>query len=144
MKNYLALGVLLLASCTVLAQSTQSSQSSGQSTGMAGMQMGPGQKGQGQGMSQMHQQHMKEMQADLQQMKSQIDKMRADAQKVQDANTKTALLDNADMWDQFVTRMQSHMQMMMQSGGMHHGGMGMQHKKSQPASGTQAPANPPQ
>ena len=90
----------------------------------------------------MHQ-HMQEMQADMQQMKTQVEKMRADAQKVQDANTKAALLDNADMWDQFVTRMQSHMQMMMQ-GGTHHGGMRMQHKKSQTAPSTQPPANPPQ
>ncbi len=134
MKDWLALGVLFLASCTVVAQNNQ------QSTGMAGMQMGQ----KGQGMSQMHQQHMQEMQADLQQMKSQVDKMRADAQKVQDANTKAALLDNADMWDQFVNRMQSHMQMMMQGGGMHHGRMGMQHKKSKSSSDTQAPANPPQ
>src|SRR5512142_463970 len=140
MKKYLALGTLLLASCTLLAQTTQSSQSSGQSKDKSGMKMGSDQKSQG--MTQMHQ-HMQEMQADMQQMKTQVEKMRADAQKVQDANTKAALLDNADMWDQFVTRMQSHMQMMMQSG-MHHGRMGMQHKKSQTAPSTPPAANPPQ
>jgi hypothetical protein len=80
-------------------------------------------------MSDMHQQ----IQTDMQQMKAQIENMRAAAQKVKDSSTKTALLDNADLWDQFLTRMQSHMQMME---GMHHGGMaGMHHKKSPTNSG---------
>ncbi len=143
MRIYLVLSMLLLGGCIMLAQTTQSSQSSGQSTGMSGMKMSSGQKTQGtQGMSEMQQQHMQQMQADIQQMKSQIEKMRADAEKVQDANAKAALLDNTDMWDQFLTKMQSHMQMM--HGGMRHEGMPMHHKKSPAASGGQAPANPPQ
>ena len=134
MKATLMMGTLLLACGSMLAQSSQTQQPSGQSMGMSGMNMGSSQKSQG--MSDMHQQ----MQADMQQMKSHIDKMRADAQKVQDPDTKTALLDNADMWDQFMNRMQSHMQMME---GMHQGGMtGMHHKKSQSTTGKSSTPNP--
>lgn len=133
MRIHLLVAALLLAGTPVFAQSTQGSQTSGQSTGMPGMQMGSGQKSQT--MSEMHQQ----MQADLQQMKAQVDKMRADAQKVQDANTKAALLDNADTWDQFLTRMQSHMQMM---NSMHGGMSGMHHKPTKPGSSKSSTANP--
>ncbi len=133
MRIHLLVATLLLAGTAVFAQSNQASQTSNQSTGMSGMQMGSGQKSQG--MSDMHQQ----MQADLQQMKTQVDKMRADAQKVQDSNTKAALLDNADLWDQFLTRMQSHMQMM---GGMHGGMSGMHHRPSKSGSSPSSTPNP--
>ncbi|MDT8069541.1 MAG: hypothetical protein ROO76_15360 [Terriglobia bacterium] len=134
MKIYVALGVILLASSFTLAQSTQSQQTGDQSKGMSpNMQMGSTQKSQGmQGMKD----HMQEMQAEIQQMKSRVEKMRSDAEKVQDANTKAALLDNADMWDQFMNHMQSHMGMMMKEG-MHHGDMkghGMMHDKNAPSS----------
>ncbi len=132
MRNYLLVAVLL-AGTALFAQSSQGSQNSSQSTGMSGMQMGSGQKSQG--MSTMHQQ----MQADLQQMKAQVDKMRTDAQKVQDSNTKAALLDNADLWDQFLTRMQSHMQMM---DNMHGGMSGMHHKPAKSGSSKSSTANP--
>lgn len=135
MRTYLAVAMLLLACGGLFAQPSQSGQSSGQqSTGMSGMNMGSSQKSQG--MSDMHQQ----MQTDMQQMKAQIDKMRSDAQKVQDSSTKAALLDNADLWDQFLTRMQSHMQMME---GMHHGEKtGVHHKKTPPASGQSSKSTP--
>ena len=38
--------------------------------------------------------------------------MRRDAEKVSDANTKAALLDNADMWQQFLDHMQARMKQM--------------------------------
>lgn len=120
MKVYVLVGTLLLACGSMLAQSSQAPQSGGQSTGMSqGMKMGNAQKAPGMaGMKD----HMQQMQAEMQQMKSRVGKMRSDAEKVQDANTKAALLDNADMWEQFMNHMQSHMSMMMK-GGMHHGGM---------------------
>ena len=122
----------------MMAAQSAPSQPTGQSSGMSGMSMGSGQKSEE--MSGMHQ-HMQQMQADMQQMKSRVDKMRSDAEKVQDANTKAALLDNADMWEQFMTRMQSHMQMMQ---GMHQSGMkGTHHKKTPPATG-QSPTPTPQ
>lgn len=141
MKTTLMIGTLILACGSMLAQSSQTQQPSGQSMGMSSnMQMGS-QKSQGmQGMQGMKD-HMQQMQAEMQQMKSRVAKMRSDAEKVQDPNAKTALLDNADMWDQFMKHMQSHMDMMMK-GDMHHGGM-MKHKKtpsSQPSQST--PPNP--
>jgi len=133
MKIYFGVGILLLACSSLLAQSGQSSQP-GQTSSASGMNMGSNQDSQS--MSNMHQQ----MQTDMQQMKAQIDKMRADAEKVQDPNAKTALLDNAKMWEQFMTRMQSHMQMMQ---GMHQGGMaGMHHHKSQSSTGASSTSNP--
>jgi TolA-binding protein len=139
MKVCLLVGTLLFACGSMLAQTSQPPQSGGQSTGMSkDMKMGTGQKTPGMtGMKD----HMQQMQAEMQEMKSRVEKMRTDAEKVQDANTKAALLDNADMWEQFMNHMQSHMGMMMK-GSMHHGGM-MQHKKtpsSQPAQST--PPNP--
>ena len=141
MKATLMMGTLLLACGSMLAQSSQTQQPSGQSTGMSSsMQMGS-QKPEGmQGMKD----HMQQMQAEMQQMKSRVAKMRSDAEKVQDPNTKAALLDNADMWDQFMSQMQSHMGMMMK-GGMHHEGMmsgkeGMMHgKKATPSSQQSTP-----
>jgi molecular chaperone GrpE (heat shock protein) len=64
--------------------------------------------------------HDEQMQAEMQEMKSRIAKMRSDAEKVQDPNTKTALLDNVEMLEHFVNHMQSHMEMMMKGGAMHH------------------------
>lgn len=90
--------------------STSPTQSGDQQTG--GMQMGNN------GQSDMG--GMAAMKADMQQMQSQIDRMRADAQKVQDPNTRAALMQNVATWEQFLTRMQSHMQMM----GSMHGMMG--------------------
>lgn len=131
MKVYLALGTLLLACGTMLAQVSEP-QPTGHSTGMpSNMQMGSAEKSKG-----MSGNHMEQMQADMQLMKSQIDKLRADAQKVQDANTKTALLDNVDMWEQFMNRMQSHMDMMGKTGMMHC------KKPQSPASGQTSTPNP--
>lgn len=117
MKIYAAFGTLLFACSVMLAQSSQS-QPEGQSTGTS-MQTGSAQKSQE--MSGMKS-HMEQMQADLQQMKSRVAKMRSDTQKVHDPNTKAALLDNADMWDQLMNHMQAHMDMMKGGTTMHHGG----------------------
>ena len=125
MKIYLAIGTLFLASASLFAQSSAPAQSTEHSTGMpANMQMGSAKKSKG--MSGMK--HHEQMQADMQMMKTQIDKMRSDAQKVQDASTKAALLDNVDMWEHFMSRMQSHMDMMMSDK------PGMMHCKDHPMS----------
>jgi molecular chaperone GrpE (heat shock protein) len=140
MKTTLMIGTVILACGSMLAQSSQTQQPSGQSTGMSNMQMGSQKSAGMQGMKD----HMQQMQAEMQQMKSRVEKMRSDAEKVQDPNTKTALLDNADMWDQFMNHMQSHMGMMMK-GSMHHGGMtGMQKKRAQPAAPGQTTPPKPQ
>lgn len=140
MKVYLAVGTLLLVCGSMLAQNSKPPQTSGQSTGMPpDMKMGSAQKSKG--MPDMKS-HMAEMQADMQQMKSRIEKMRSDAEKVQDANTKTALLDNADMWDHFMSQMQSHMDMMMKGGGMHHEGMMHSKKPKTPPAGQTTPPSP--
>ena len=118
MKMYLALGTLLLAGTSLLAQNSEPAKSAGTAAGMpSNMQMGSAEKSKG--MSGMK--HHEQMQADMQMMKTQIDKMRSDAQKVQDPSTKAALLDNVDMWEHFMGRMQSHMDMMMseKTGMMH-------------------------
>lgn len=138
-KMYFAMGTMLLVCSSMLAQSAPSQQTGAQSTGASpGMQMQSTQKPQGmQGMKN----HSQEMQAEMQEMKSRVEKMKTDAAKVKDADTKAALLDNADMWEQFMDHMQSHMSMMME-GGMHHGGM-MQHKKTPPSPPAQsAPPSP--
>lgn len=139
MKAYVLVATLLLASGSMLAQSTQAS---GQSAGMSqGMKADNAQKS-----SKMAgmQEHMQQMQAQMQEMKTRIDKMRSDAEKVQDANTKAALLDNADMWEQFMKQMQSHMDM-MEKGGMRHGGMkggAMMNKKKTPSPKPGQPTTP--
>lgn len=139
MKTYAPLCILVLACSTMFAQTSKCLQSSSQggSTGMMGSaQTGSGMSGMGQ--------HMQEMQSDLQQMKTQIDQMRTNAQKVQDTNVKTVLLQNADIWDQFISRMQSHMQM-MQGGMMQHGmqGHGMKMKKKPSTSSGQSDSTTP-
>jgi predicted RNase H-like nuclease (RuvC/YqgF family) len=148
MKAYAILGTLLLACVSMLAQSGTPAQTGGQSKEMpSNMKMESVQKAEG--MPEMKS-HMAEMQADMQQMKSRVEKMKAEAEKVKDENTKAALLDNADMWEQFINRMQSHMEMMMKGGGMHqhHEGMmpgkGMKHgqKPTSPPAG-QPPAPTP-
>jgi len=108
MKVYLTVGTMLLVCASLTGQSSPSPQPNGQSTGMP-----PGI-------------HMEQMQAEVKQMKSRIEKMRTDAEKVSDQNTKAALLDNVEMWEQFMSRMQSHMEMMNGAGGHH---MGMMPKK---------------
>ncbi|HWR37381.1 MAG TPA: hypothetical protein VN622_16085 [Clostridia bacterium] len=147
MKVRIVLSALLLACGIMFAQSNQSPQPSGQSAGTStGMKMGAAQGAHGMtGKSA----HMQQMQAEMQQMKSRVEKMRADAEKVQDPNTKAALLDNAEMWEQFTTRMQSHMDMMMKDGGMHRGGMmsgqkGMKRRQTSqpPQSGQTGAPNP--
>lgn len=140
MKMYFVMGAMLVACSSMLAQSAPSQQTSAQSTGTSpGMQMGSTQKPQGmQGMKD----HMQEMQAEMQEMKSRVEKMRTDAAKVKDADTKAALLDNADMWEQFMNHMQSHMGMIMK-GGMQHGAM-MHHKKAPTSKPVQATPPKPQ
>jgi TolA-binding protein len=121
MKLYVMLGTVLLACGSMLGQSTQPSQAVGQPVGTpSDMQMGSTQKSKG--MADMKD-HKDQMQAEMQQMKRRIEKMRSDAEKVQDPNTKAALLDNADMWEHFSHHMQSHMDMMMKGNGMHKMGM---------------------
>lgn len=120
MKVYLTVGTMLLACASLAGQSSPSPQSNGQSTGMpSGMHMGEGKKSKD--MCPMKD-HMEQLQAEMKQMKSRIEKMRTDAEKVPDQNTKAALLDNVEMWEQFMSRMQSHMEMMNGAGG-HHTGM---------------------
>lgn len=139
MKLSLMIGTLILACGSMVAQSTPSAQTSGQPKSMPGMKMGSGQKSQE--MTGMRD-HMQQMQAEMQQMKSRVEKMRSDAEKVQDANTKAALLDNADMWDQFMNHMQSHMDMMKE--GMHHDmkGHGMMQKTPSSKPSQSTPPNP--
>ena len=72
-------------------------------------------------------------------MKVRVETMRSNAEKVKDPNTKAALLDNADMWDQFMNQMQTHMSMMMK-GGMQHGGM--THGKKSPANTSSQTSTP--
>ncbi len=125
MKLFVILGTLLLACTSMVAQST-TPPPSGKPTDMPpGMKMESAQKSHD--MSDMKS-HMEEMKTEMEQMKTRTEKMRTDAEKVQDPNTKAALLDNADMWDHFMSQMQSHMDMMMNGGGMHHEGM-MSEKK---------------
>lgn len=121
MKLYVLIGTMLLACGSMLGQSTQPSQAVGQPNGMPqDMQMGSAQKSKG--MADMKN-HKEQMQAEMQEMKRRIEKMRSDAEKVQDPNTKAALLDNAQMWEHFRHHMQSHMEMMMKGDGMHKMGM---------------------
>jgi TolA-binding protein len=141
MKFFLTIGTVLLACSGMFAQNSQPAQSGNQTTGVSsGMKMGPGQKSQS--MSNMNT-RMQQMQTEMQDLKTKIAKMRADAEKVQDPNTKTALLDNADIWQQFVDHMQAHMTMMrgMRPGGRMGSGMMMQQKKP-PAGTTGQTPNP--
>ena len=77
--------------------------------------------------------HMEEMRAHMKDMQSRVAKLRTDAQNVQDPATRSALLDDADLWEQMMSQMQmhmQHMQHMMGHEGMHHGKMdheGMHH-----------------
>ncbi len=145
MKVYLTVGTMLLAFASLAAQSSPSPQTNGQSTGMpSGMHMGAEKKSS----DMCHMKgHMAQMQAEMKQMQSRIERMRTDAERVPDQNTKAALLDNVEMWEQFMIRMQSHMEMMNGAGG-HHMGMtsekeGMGHCKmnhsAQAAQGGAAP-----
>ena len=122
MKIQHVMFIVVLASATLFAQTApgqassdahQQHHPSASSTQSGNQQMGGMQMGNN-GQSDMG--GMAAMKADMQHMQSQIDRMRADAQKVQDPNTQAALMHNVAMWEQFLTRMQSHMQMM---GGMH-------------------------
>jgi TolA-binding protein len=112
MKTHHILLATVLASTTLLAQTTTGQAGSTAtnphaqhhpSAAQTGTQPNTAQPGMGG--------HMAAMQADLQQMKSQVAQMRADAEKVQDVNTRAALMQNAAMWEQFLNRMQTHMQM---------------------------------
>jgi molecular chaperone GrpE (heat shock protein) len=108
----------------MVGQSSQPSQAGGQSTGMpSNMNMGDEKKSEDMPAMKDHMKdHMAQMQAEMKQLKARIEKMRANAEKVQDKNTKAALLDNVEMWEHFMSQMHSHMQM-MNGGGMHHMGM---------------------
>ncbi|SRR6266511_1689733 len=64
--------------------------------------------------------HMQEMQTHMKDMQSRVEKLRADALKVQDPQTRTALLDAVDIWEQMMSHMQKHMQGMMEHGKMDH------------------------
>ena len=55
---------------------------------------------------------MQEMKANLDQMRTMLEKMRADAQKVKDQSAKSALLQNADMWQAMLDHMQQNMDRM--------------------------------
>jgi TolA-binding protein len=131
MKVYLTVGTMLLACASLAAQSSPSPQTTGQSTGMpSGMHMG--EEKMSQDMCPVKD-HMAQMQDEMKQMKSRLERMRTDAEKVPDQNTKAALLDNVEMWEQFMSRMKSHMEIMNGAGGHHTGIMpekkGMGHCK---------------
>jgi len=144
MKVYLTVGTMLLACASLVGQSSTSSQAGGQSTGMPpNMHMGEEKKSND--MPPMKD-HMAKMQAEMKQMKLRIEKLRADAEKVQDQNTKAALLGNVEMWEHFMSQMHSHMEM-MDGGGMHHMGMmpkkeGMGHCKMMDQSAQPAQSGP--
>lgn len=65
-----------------------------------------------QAMQQRRDKMMQEMKANLDQMRSMLEKMRADAQKVKDQSAKSALLQNADMWQAMLDHMQQNMDRM--------------------------------
>lgn len=128
--THLVFMIAVLASATMFAQSTTGGTTdahtqhhpgtaapaqSGTSNQGSGMEMG-GQSGMAG--------HMAAMQADMQQMRTQVEKMRADAEKVKDLDTRAVLLQNAALWQRFLDRMQSHMQMMSQGMMGMHGMMG--------------------
>ncbi len=125
MKFFLTIGTVLLACSAMFAQNSQPSQATSQSSGTKAGSAQTSQSASGM------QTHMQQMQTEMQNMKAKIAKMRSDAQRVQDTNTKTALLDNADLWEEFVNHMQSHMDMMqrMHPSGRMGRGMTMQPKK---------------
>lgn len=132
MKNRAILFVAVFASATMLAQTTSSqsggaTNAHGQHHAATAAPAQSGTTGQGSGMQMGGQagmrEHMAGMQADMQQMRTQVDKMRADAQKVKDPDTRAALQENAAMWQQFLDRMQHHMQMMGQGITGRHGMM---------------------
>jgi hypothetical protein len=139
---------MLLACGSMLGQSSQSSSpAGGQAAGMPSeMHMGSAQNAEG--MADMKN-HKEQMQREMQEFKSRIEKMRSEAEKVRDPNTKAALLDNVEMWEQFMHQMQAHMEMMTKGGGMHGKGMmsekcdmmmnGNKPQTSQPGTGTAAP-----
>lgn len=142
MRFTLAIGTLLLLCGSMLAQTSSTTQTTTTTT-----QTPPAAKSQAttpraQRMAAMKE-HMQQMKTDLQQMKSKVEKMRSDAAKVSDANVKTILLDNADLWDSFITRMQSHMEMMgtMQDGA---GEPPMRHRRARPTTDQTPPPTPPQ
>jgi hypothetical protein len=133
MKFSLTIATVLLACAAAFGQPEQSQQKTTapqHSTGMArhhrhgrmhhrcGCMGDKDMKG-GMGARMGMKEHMSDMHADMEAMQSHIDKLRADADKVQDPAAKSALLDDADIWQQAMKRMESHMQM-MEHGGMHH------------------------
>lgn len=139
MKVYVMIGTLLIACGSTLAQTSEPSQTGKQSMTMpSDKKMESAQKPHG--MPDMNN-HMEQMQAEMQQMKARIEKMRSDAEKVKDANIKATLLDNADMWDQFIKHMQEHMGM-MKGAGMHHPGMMHGEKPMSPPAGQPSQPNP--
>jgi TolA-binding protein len=121
MKVPLAIAMIFLACAIGYGQPGQSQNTAPPPASSAppGMQ----QKGPGPGprAREMMREHMREMQADLRDMQVRLEKLRADANKVHDLNTRTALLDVAEMWQKAINRMQSNLQnmrTMMRGGGM--------------------------
>ncbi len=116
------IAIVFLASAMMLAQTTSTQSGSATYTHAqhhpdtsAPAQSGTSTQGSGMQMGNMHgtvSGHMAGMEADMQQMRTQVDKMRADAQKIKDSDTRAALMQNVALWQQFLDRMQHHMQMM--------------------------------
>ena len=128
MKVFLAFATILLACAAAFGQSTRSQYQDAQPRGGAPPSTqrgsGPGANNEARRQEQMQEQ-MRQLQADLQDLQTRLRKLRADANRVRDPDTRTALLDIADIWEQSAQRMQSSLQqmrMMMRGGGTPRGG----------------------
>ena len=128
MKVFLAFATILLACAAGFGQSNRSQYQDAQPRGgappSAQTAPSPGPGNQARRQEQMQEQ-MRQLQADLQDLQTRLTKLRADANKVRDPDTRAALLDGAEIWEQSVHRMQSNLQqmrMMMRGGGTSRGG----------------------
>lgn len=117
MKVSLAAAMILLACAAGFGQSNRSQYQDPQPRGGAppsaqtAQGAGPGNEARRQEQMQMQEQ-MRQLQADLQDLQTRLTKLRADANRVRDPDTRAALLDVAEIWEQSVQRMQSNLQQM--------------------------------
>lgn len=129
MKVFLAFATILLACAAAFGQSTRSQYQDAEPGGGAppGMQRGPGPGAYNEArrQEQQMQEQIRQMQGDLQDLQTRLTKLRADANQVRDPDTRAALLDIAEIWEQSAQRMQSSLQQMrtmMRGGGTPRGG----------------------
>lgn len=118
MKLLHVLGAVFLTASMAVAQSSSTGTPAGQTQPspkgtMQGMKTSPKRTMQGMNKQKMAE-RMAQMDQEVSAMRQQVEKMRTDAGKVSDANTKAALLDNADMWQQFLDHMSANMKQMQE------------------------------